>query len=247
LTDHDTTDGWHQAAQAIEGTGLKLLRGMEISCSYQGITLHLLSYLHDPDNVALNRELRRSHEARHERARLMIEKLSKDYPITWEEVVAQAAPGATLGRPHIADALVAAGAFKDRSEVFAGPLKPGSPYTVERYAPDPVKACALVRAAGGVPVVAHPRAASRSKRLIPDEVFARMAEVGLAGLEVYHRDHDDAARAQALRLAKDLGLGISGSSDYHGAGKPNRLGENLMPVEFYERVVEQGLLPILEG
>jgi PHP domain protein len=98
-----------------------------------------------------------------------------------------------------------------------------------------------------VPVVAHPRAASRSKRLIPDEVFARMAEVGLAGLEVYHRDHDDVARAQALRLAKDLGLGISGSSDYHGAGKPNRLGENLMPVEFYERVVEQGLLPILEG
>ena len=247
LTDHDTTDGWHQAAQAIEGTGLKLLRGMEISCSYQGITLHLLSYLHDPDNVALNRELRRSHEARHERARLMVERLSKDYPITWEEVVSQAAAGATLGRPHIADALVAAGAFKDRSEVFAGPLKPGSPYTVERYAPDPVKACALVRAAGGVPVVAHPRAASRSKRLIPDEVFARMAEVGLAGLEVYHRDHDDAARAQALRLAKDLGLGISGSSDYHGAGKPNRLGENLMPVEFYELIVDQGLLPILEG
>lgn len=103
LTDHDTTDGWHQAAQAIEGTGLKLLRGMEISCSYQGITLHLLSYLHDPDNVALNRELRRSHEARHERARLMVERLSKDYPITWEEVVAQAAPGATLGRPHIAE------------------------------------------------------------------------------------------------------------------------------------------------
>lgn len=96
-------------------------------------------------------------------------------------------------------------------------------------------------------MVAHPRAASRSKHLIPDEVFARMAEVGLAGLEVYHRDHDDVARAQALRLAKDLGLGISGSSDYHGAGKPNRLGENLMPVEFYERVVEQGLLPILEG
>ena len=82
LTDHDTTDGWHQAAQAIEGTSLKLLRGMEISCSYQGITLHLLSYLHDPDNVALNRELRRSHEARHERARLMVERLSKDYPLT---------------------------------------------------------------------------------------------------------------------------------------------------------------------
>ena len=102
-----------------------------------------------------------------------------------------------------------------------------------------------MRAAGGVPVVAHPRAASRQRRLVPDETFARMAEAGLAALEVDHRDHGPVQREQARRLAARLGLGCSGSSDYHGAGKPNRLGENLMPPELLERIVAEGALPLV--
>lgn len=179
------------------------------------------------------------------RGRRMVERLAADYPITWRDVAARAGGAETIGRPHIADALVAAGCFPDRAAAFAGPLATSSPYYVRHRALDPVEACELVRAAGGVPVAAHPRAASRQRRLVPDETFARMARAGLAALEVDHRDHGPAQREQARRLAARLGLGRSGSSDYHGAGKPNRLGENLMPPELLERIVAEGALPLV--
>ena len=102
-----------------------------------------------------------------------------------------------------------------------------------------------MRSAGGVPIAAHPRAARRQRRLVPDSVFAAMAEAGLAALEVDHRDHDPADRQAARTLAHDLGLGMSGSSDYHGSGKPNRLGENLMPLELLDRIVDEGALPLI--
>ena len=245
LTDHDTTAGWAEAAAAVATTGVSLLRGTEISCAADGVTLHLLAYLFDPEDAALSEALDRARRSRDGRARRMVERLAADYPITWQDVVGHSAQAATIGRPHIADALVAAGCFPDRSAAFAGPLAAGSPYYVRHWALDPVRACELVRAAGGVPVAAHPRAASRQRRLVPDETFARMAEAGLAALEVDHRDHGPAQREQARRLAARLGLGCSGSSDYHGAGKPNRLGENLMPPELLERIVAEGVLPLV--
>ena len=245
LTDHDTTAGWAEAAAAVATTGVSLLRGTEISCAADGVTLHLLAYLFDPEDAALSEALDRARRSRDGRARRMVERLAADYPITWQDVVGHSAQAATIGRPHIADALVAAGCFPDRSAAFAGPLAAGSPYYVRHWALDPVRACELVRAAGGVPVAAHPRAASRQRRLVPDETFARMAEAGLAALEVDHRDHGPAQREQARRLAARLGLGCSGSSDYHGAGKPNRLGENLMPPELLERIVAEGALPLV--
>ena len=116
---------------------------------------------------------------------------------------------------------------------------------MRHWALDPVRACELVRSAGGVPIAAHPRAARRQRRLVPDSVFAAMAEAGLAALEVDHRDHDPADRQAARTLAHDLGLGMSGSSDYHGSGKPNRLGENLMPLELLDRIVDEGALPLI--
>ena len=142
---------------------------------------------------------------------------------------------------------MAAGSFPHRSAAFAGPLAAGSPYYVHHWALDPVEACALVRRAGGVPVAAHPRASRRQRRLAPDATFAAMAEAGLAALEVDHRDHDAAGRAAARALAAELELGMSGSSDYHGEGKPNRLGENLMPPDLLARIVDEGALPVVSA
>lgn len=245
LTDHDTTAGWQEAAAAVSATGVALLRGTEISCAADGVTLHLLSYLHRPEDPALSAVLERARASRDTRARRMVERLAEDFPLTWQDVVSQVGDARVIGRPHIADALVAAGSFPDRAAAFAGPLSAQSPYYVRHWAPDPVEACALVRAAGGVPVAAHPRAGRRQVRMVPDETFAAMAEAGLAALEVYHRDHDAAERAATLELAQRLGLGVSGASDYHGRGKPNRLGENLMPEALLSQVLDEGALDLL--
>ncbi|WP_159626116.1 PHP domain-containing protein [Actinomyces sp. zg296] len=244
LTDHDTTIGWEEAAAAVPSTGVTLLRGTEISCAAGGVTLHLLAYLFDPEDEALAEAFAHARDSRGTRAQRMVERIAVDYPITWEDVLAQSV-GHAIGRPHIADALVAAGSFENRDAAFAGPLAVSSPYYVHYWALDPVEACALVRAAGGVPVAAHPRASQRQRRLVPDETFAAMAEAGLAALEVDHRDHGPADRRAARDLADRLGLGVSGSSDYHGAGKPNRLGENLMAPELLERIVDEGALPLV--
>ena len=246
LTDHDTMAGWEEAAAAVPATGVALLRGTEISCAAGGVTLHLLSYLHRGDDPALGEAFAHARTSRDTRAQRMVERLGEDYPITWEDVVTQSSGAHTIGRPHIADALVAAGSFPDRNAAFAGPLATSSPYYVHHWALDPVEACRLVRAAGGVPVAAHPRASSRQRRLVPDEVFAEMADAGLAALEMHHRDQTPEQREQVRVLAQRLGLGLSGASDYHGTGKPNRLGENLMPPELLEQIVDEGVLDLVK-
>ena len=167
LTDHDTMAGWQEAARAVPFTGVALLRGTEISCAADGVTLHLLSYLHRADDAGLEAAFARARRSRDSRAQRMVERLSQDYPVTWEDVLTQSADSHTIGRPHIADALVAAGSFPDRNAAFAGPLATSSPYYVHHWALDPVEACRLVRAAGGVPVAAHPRAASCPMRPSP--------------------------------------------------------------------------------
>lgn len=225
LTDHDTTAGWEQAAAQAQKLGLDFLPGMEITCSIQGVSVHLLSYLHDPQHPGLCAEMERCRTARSLRVQRMVELLSQDYPLTWEIVQEHVHHGATVGRPHIADALVAIGAVTSRTEAFQRVLTPSSPYYIPHYAVDPVDAVQLVRQAGGVPVMAHPRAPSRG-RLASDETIYAMIEAGLAGVEVYHRDNPPEGRQWLLALAKSHQLLVTGSSDYHGAGKPNLLGEN---------------------
>ena len=225
LTDHDTTAGWEEATAAAVRHGIGLVRGIEISCASDGISVHLLGYLHDPADAALLAELERSRSSRHTRAERIVRKLSADVPITYEEVLETAAPGATVGRPHIADALVAKGVVATRDDAFADYLYTGSPYHASHYAPDPVTAVRLVNAAGGVAVMAHPFAGRRG-RLVDDEVIEAMAAAGLAGLEAHHRDHMPEDVAHAEEMARRLGLFVTGSSDYHGAGKVNVLGEN---------------------
>ncbi len=239
LTDHDTVAGWQEAAAHVPASGVALVPGAELSCTASGISVHLLSFLHDPKDPDLRRESTRARESRDGRAREIVRRVSADYAITWADVQAQAGPDATIGRPHIADALVAKGHVPDRSAAFGHILAAGGPYYVSYYAPDVIKAVRIVRAAGGVPILAHPRARARG-RVIGDAVIAAMADAGLAGLEVDHRDHTDADREHLRALAADLGLLITGASDYHGTGKHNRLGEHTTSPETLEAIEAQG-------
>lgn len=236
LTDHDSTDGWAEAAEAAVRVGVALVPGMEISCrTSEGISVHLLSYLHDPSHAGLLEEITKAKEARLTRAERMVSLLAEDYPLSWDDVIHHVAPGATLGRPHIADALVAAGVASDRSEAFTSILTSHSRYFVQHYAPDPVVAVELVREAGGVPVFAHPVASARG-RIVGEQTYQEMIDAGLAGLEIDHRDNPEEGRQFLRGLAKRHGLLVTGSSDYHGTGKPNLLGENLTSPEVLARI-----------
>ncbi len=240
LTDHDSTDGWAPALHAAKLHGVGLIPGMEISCkTARGISVHLLCYLQDPLHPGLLEEISKAKVARQTRAERMVERLAEDYPLNWDDVSAHVAPGATVGRPHIADALVAAGIVSDRNEAFASILTSHSRYFVSHYAVDPVLAVELVRAAGGVPVFAHPVATGRG-RVVEPEIFHDMIDAGLLGLEVEHRDNPPEGRAWLRVLARERGLFMTGSSDYHGAGKPNLLGENLTSPDALERLLEWG-------
>jgi len=237
LTDHDTTAGWDEAASAATHLGIALVRGIEISCQHQGISIHLLGYLQNPAAPDLLVELGRSRESRQTRLRRMVDLLSRDLPLDWDDVLEQIKPGATVGRPHIADALVAKGIVTSRDSAFASYLKNGSPYHVSHYAPDPVRAVHLVGKAGGVAVMAHPFASIRG-RVVADSVIEAMAAAGMVGLEVHHRDHSADQVLHGLDLAESLGLFVTGSSDYHGAGKQNLLGENVTDPVVLQRIEE---------
>jgi len=238
LTDHDSTAGWEQAAQAALRVGVRVVPGVEISCVAGWTSVHMLGYLIDPGHPGLLAEFERTRGDRISRARRMVRLINEDYPLTWADVLEQVEDGATVGRPHLADALVARGHVADRDEAFEQILAGGSRYHVRHYAPQALDVVAMVREAGGVPVMAHPRAGRRG-RVVPDHVIAEFAAAGLAGLEADHRDHLPAERAQLRVLAADLGLLVTGSSDYHGAGKPNALGENLTAPEVLEAILAQ--------
>ena len=239
LTDHATASGWDEAADAAGRLGVTLVRGIEVSCARHRQSVHLLAYLPDPDEAALAGELARSRESRDTRLDRMVERMAADgLPVTVASVRAEVHDGATRGRPHIADALLRAGAVGHRDEAFARWLGDDSPYYVGHYAPDPVVAVEAVRAAGGVPVLAHPRSRTRTG-VVEDDLVEEMAASGLAGVEVDHRDHDDDARRHLTDLAAALNLLTTGSSDYHGTGKRNRLGENTTSPDVLRRIEEQ--------
>lgn len=245
LTDHDTTRGWAEAVAAVAEVGVALVRGIEVSCSTsRGVSVHLLGYLQDPEHATLADETEAARASRQDRARELVERVGRDYPLTWEDVLEQLGPEATVGRPHIADALVARGHVPDRAAAFAGMLASRSPYYVPYRAPDVVAMVRAIRKAGGVPVLAHPFAAARG-RVVPTRVIEDMTEAGLAGLEVDHRDHTAQDRERLRTLAERLGLFVTGSSDFHGTGKPNRLGENVTDPAVFEQIEAQGALPVV--
>ncbi|MGL4745567.1 MAG: PHP domain-containing protein [Dermatophilaceae bacterium] len=239
ITDHDTTAGWAEAATTARQVGVTVIPGIEVSTARDGQSIHLLAYLPDPDHPGLAAELHRARESRRTRLDRMVALLAADgIPVTVASVRAEVADGATLGRPHLADALVRAGVVASRDEAFVRYLANDSRYAVDHYAPDPVRAVELVRAAGGVPVLAHAWSGTR-RRVVPDDLIEELAASGLAGLEVDHRDHDTDAVRHLTGLAAALRLLTTGSSDYHGDGKANRLGEHTSTAETLEAIEDR--------
>jgi predicted metal-dependent phosphoesterase TrpH len=245
LTDHDTQAGLADALAALTAStggsrplaasGLTLVPGMELSCLLDGRSVHLLCYLFDAEDAALAAETERIRDDRTHRAREMVTRLRElGAPVTWEQVTAIAG-GGVVGRPHIARALAATGAVPTPADAFTADwIGDGGRAFVDRYALGLARAVALVRAAGGVPVLAHPRSPGYE---IPDEVIVSLVDSGLAGIEVFHLDHDKQTRTELTRLARSLNLIITGGSDDHGSFNGHGLGAQTTPPDEYERLI----------
>ncbi|QZQ56451.1 PHP domain-containing protein [Curtobacterium sp. TC1] len=246
LTDHDTTAGWADASESARALPLTLLPGLELSTRIGFRSVHVLGYLVDPQDPGLVEETDRIRDGRLARAHRMVDRIGEDHPITWADVLAQASPGATIGRPHIADALVARGLESDRSAAFRGILHPASGYYEPHEAPSPLRGVELIRQAGGVPVIAHPAASSRG--IVIDEPMLRdLVDAGLGGLEVDHRENLAHGKRTLLDWASRYGLFVTGSSDYHGTGKPNRLGEHRTARAAFDTILSEatGSAPVV--
>ncbi|MBM7515833.1 PHP domain-containing protein [Nocardioides nitrophenolicus] len=219
LTDHDTTAGWAEAAAAAEQVGIGLVRGIEVSTRFRGAGVHLLAYLPDDADPALQAELGRIVEGREARVPTMLARLRELGVPATEEALAEVSPdNQVTGRPHVADLLVRLGVVRNRNEAFARYLADDGPAFVDRYAADLVEMIGLVTAARGVSVVAHPWGRG-SASVLDEAAFAELAAAGLGGIEVDHLDHDRAERGQLRGIASRLRLLVTGSSDHHGTGK----------------------------
>jgi predicted metal-dependent phosphoesterase TrpH len=252
LTDHDTMSGLGEAADAAVGSGMLLLPGIELSAQVIDEepgsiprSVHLLGYGVDPENIVLAQEMATIRSHRDDRLRLMVEKLAVDFELTWQEVSDAISPGATPGRPHIAQVLIDKGYFPDTSAAFAGPLRAEGPYHVPHYAPRLHRAVRVVAEAGGVPVLAHPFTDARSGAVRHDQPLERIlagyevfVEAGLAGLEINHRENTEEGKEVLRAVAAEFSLIVTGSSDYHGTRKPNALAENTTDPSQLERILE---------
>ena len=236
LTDHDSTAGWQEARAAAAGTGLTVIPGMELSTNWGPASVHMLAYLFDPFDARLITETARIRDGRLHRAESIVNRIAADYDLTWDDVLAQSIDGGTIGRPHIADALVARGHVANRSAAFESILHWRSGYYEKYYAPSPLNGVEMVVAAGGVPVLAHPATHGRDQMIDEDSLRA-LVDAGLFGLEVHHRDNTPDGKERLLELAAKFDLAITGSSDYHGEGKPNRLAENTTSPDVLERLI----------
>jgi predicted metal-dependent phosphoesterase TrpH len=219
ITDHDSTAGWQEAGEAATRVGITLVPGIEVSTLLDGKSVHLLGYGFDPDDEALGAELHRILAGRDERLPRIVARLNAEgIDITEDEVRLKGRNAKASGRPHVADVLVDKQVVADRGEAFRRYLMPGRPGYVEKYAAPLPDAIGLLKAAGGRSVIAHPWSRGSHRVLTPARL-GELAEAGLDGLEVDHNDHDAEARAGLSRIADDLGLVRTGSSDYHGSGK----------------------------
>jgi predicted metal-dependent phosphoesterase TrpH len=238
LTDHDTTEGWAEAADVAARKGLTMLPGIEISCKHGGYGVHLLAYLVDPDYPPLAEELERVLDGRNARLPATLDRLrALGIEVDAADVRRLAGEAAAMGRPHVADALVEKGVVADRREAFDRYLGPQGPAYVHRYAAPLVEMIRTVTAAGGVSVLAHPWARHNHDALDAAGIAA-LRDVGLAGVEVDHEDHPPETRERLRAVARDLDLVVTGSSDYHGRGKVGHaLGCNTTRPEEYERLV----------
>ena len=234
LTDHDTVEGWNGARAAAAEAGIDFLPGMEITTKHDYRSTHLLAYGFEPTAPELTAALARVRDSRHGRAREMVTRLAADFDIDWHSII-EGGEDRTLGRPHIADALVGAGYYADRGAAFDDVLHPRSPYYVPTYAIETEDAIRMVLQAGGVPVLAHP-AAARQSRAVYLSALERFVAAGLWGIELDHPENREDWLPPLASFAASHGLHVTGASDYHGAGKANRLGERTSSAETWQAI-----------
>lgn len=252
LTDHDTTAGWAEAA-AARPPGLTLVRGAEFSTESDDghgrtVTAHLLGYLFRPDDRAILDEQERIRGARLERVRKMGDLMAAGgLPIDGGSLVARIPADSSAGRPHIGRALVEAGVVSSVSEAFEQILRKDGPYYVEKDNTPIATAIAMIHAAGGVAVFAHPFA-RRKGPCVDASVIRELAEQGLDGVEVDHPDHAADDRAALRGIARGTGLLVTGSSDYHGTNKTTGIAvETTAPAELEKIIGRATGVEVLEG
>ena len=219
LTDHDTVEGVGEAVQTGEQLGIEVIPGIEISAEFPEGTMHILGYFIDYQGSAFNQRLQVLKIARAERNPRIVEKLNQlGLSISWEDIL-QAAGGGQIGRPHIARALMVKGYVQDQQEAFDHYLRQGGPAYVPKFRLSPAESIALIRQAHGIPVLAHPFTLGLGLEQLKSQLQT-LQELGLVGLEVYYPEHSPTRQADYLKLAKELGLLVTGGSDFHGANKP---------------------------
>ena len=246
LTDHDSITGWSEAL-AHRNDSISLILGSEISCqTHEALSVHMLGLLFDPMNQPLREAMEGTRTNRVTRMERIVAKLQEaGIEITIADVYAELSEGATLGRPHLADAMVKKGIVADRSEAFEQFLHNRSKFYIPDASPTPEAAIGLIKSAGGVAVIAHPFASLRG-RIISPEHLESLVEAGLDGIEIDHRDHNEGERDALREMVRRFGLIATGGSDYHGRGKINQLAENMTDMAQLERIVSRatGFAPV---
>ena len=251
LTDHDTSAGWEEARAAANELGLGFVPGIEVTTrsfetgsdgAPRKFTTHLLAYFPDPTEPKLKAVLEESVTSRVTRLKTITDRLSEDFDLTWEHVLEVLADGKVAGRPAIADAMIRRGLLEKRDPFFAM-VRPGTKYyEPNRGVPNTIDAIKLIRGAGGVPVIAHPMARGNGPQPgepMPRAGFEAMILAGLGGFEAHHRDVPVHVSEWLQQLAFEYDLFVTGSSDYHGTGKENRLGEHLTDVSVLQKIMDQ--------
>ena len=244
LTDHDTIAGVSEAAEAARKAGLDFLPGIEISCDVpRPQTMHLLGYGVDPLSPILHDLTRRLLQGRNDRNPRIIEKLNElGVAISMQEIEAEAG-GEVVGRPHIAAVLMRKGYVGSIKQAFDKYLAQGGAAYFDKERLTAQQAIGLVRQSGGIPVLAHPVQLRTENDAQLERIVKDLKDVGLAGLEVIHSDHDAALVEKYSRLADRFSLLKTGGSDFHGTNKKDiRLGianGRRIPRDFFDALLER--------
>ncbi len=234
ITDHDTLNGYKAIQKMLTETDPELICGVELSAGYNEADLHILAYGFDLDFTPLKSALSRFQEERNRRGRLMVEKLNQlGVNISYEHVQKKAGPG-VIGRPHVAEAIFDSGAVRRYNEAFEKYIGAGGPAYVAKAKFTPSEAIELIHAAGGVAVLAHPAIGEAYRHI------EMLVNLGLDGIEVFHPEHSNEDRKKFKKMAQNLGLSITGGSDFHGReGRNGKIGSQKVPYDCLSRLLQK--------
>ena len=243
LTDHDNILSYQVAKDYLKKTNkedkLEIIQGIEVNTLYKNYEVHILGYFMDVNNSDFQNLLKMQQQARVKQTKEIINLLAKKegIRIKFEDIKKQVAEGGSIGRPHIAKAITNAGGTNNVIEAYAKYIHDDSPVYVQRKTVSPQDAVEIIYDAGGIPVIAHPHDLD-----IAEDLIKELMQYGLRGIEAYHRKHSPACVAYFSSMAEELGLIVTGGSDFHAPNIMNGqiiLGKNFVPEWIYEKLIEE--------